>query len=112
MVNFLSIFCPDLPKTLKPIYDFTVKDRKFVWGQEQQSAFDEIKNRLQKPPVLHLPNNKGRVHLYSDTSKYDVGSALYYIQGGKPKLIVYASKTTRSCKELFHNRVKNVWISY
>ena len=58
MVNFLSIFCPDLKKLLKPIYDLTRKDRQFIWGQEQQSAFDEIKNRLQKPPVLHLPDGR------------------------------------------------------
>ena len=92
MVNFLSIFCPDLQKLLKPIYDLTRKDRQFIWGQEQQKAFDEIKCRLQKPPVLHLPDGKGRFHLYSDTSKYAMGSALYQIQNGKPKLIAYASK--------------------
>ena len=77
MVNFLSIFCLYLQKLLKPIYDLTKKGRQFIWGQEQQSAFDEIKNRLQKPPVLHLPDGKGRFHLYSDTSKYVTGSALY-----------------------------------
>ena len=52
----------------------------------------KLKGRLQKPPVLHLPDNKGRFHLYSDTSKYAIGSALYQIQNGKPKLITYASK--------------------
>ena len=79
-------------KLLKPIYDLTRKDRQFIWWQEQQSAFDEIKNRLQKPPVLHLPDGKGRFHLYSDTSKYVMGSALYQIQNGKPNLIAYVSK--------------------
>ena len=39
-----------------------------------------------------MPNKSGRLHLYSDTSKYVTGSALYQIQGGKPKLITYASK--------------------
>ena len=34
----------------------------------------------------------GRFHLYSDTSKYTTGSALCQIQGGKPKLLTYASK--------------------
>ena len=77
MVNFLGIFCQDLQKLLKPIYDLTRKDRPFNWGQEQQTAFDEIKSRLQKPPVLHLPDSKGRFHLYSDTSKYAMGSASY-----------------------------------
>ena len=27
MVNFLSMFCPELQKLLKPIYDLTRKDR-------------------------------------------------------------------------------------
>ena len=92
MVNFLSIFFPDLQKLLKPIYDLTRKGRQFTWKREQQIAFEEIKHRLVKLPVLHLPDNKGRFHLYSDTSKFATGSALYYIQNGKPKLIAYTSK--------------------
>ena len=36
----------------------TGKDRQLIWGQEQHSAFDEIKNRLQMTPVLHLPDGK------------------------------------------------------
>ena len=92
MVNFLSIFCQDLQKLLKPIYDLTRKGRPFIWQQQQQTAFEEIKSRLQKPPILHLPDGKGRFHLYSDTSKYATGSPLYQIQNDKPKLIAYASK--------------------
>ena len=60
MVNFVSIFCPELQKLLKPIYDLTRKGRQFIWGGEQQKAFDEIKHRLQRPPVLHLPNRHGQ----------------------------------------------------
>ena len=45
-----------LQKLLKPIYDLTRKGRQFVWGKEQQEAFEEIKHRLQKPPVLHMPD--------------------------------------------------------
>ena len=92
MVNFVCIFCPELQKLLKLIYDLTRKGKQFVWGIEQQKAFDEIKQRLQKPPVLHMPDKIGRFQLYSDTSKYAMGSILYQIQNGKPKLIVYASK--------------------
>ena len=92
MVNFLSMFCPELQKLLKAIYDLTRKGRPFVWGKEQQYSFEEIKHRLIKPPILHIPNTTGRFHLYSDTSKFATGSALYQIQNGKPKLIAYASK--------------------
>ena len=92
VVNFLSMFCPELQKLLKPIYDLTRKGRPFNWGKEQQDSFEEIKCRLIKPPVLHMPNKTGRFHLYSDTSKFATGSTLYQIQNGKPKLIAYASK--------------------
>ena len=90
--QFLSMFCPELQKLLKPIYDLTRKGRPFVWRKEQQDSFEEIKHRLIKPPVLHIPNTTGRFHLYSDTIKFAMGSALYQIQNGIPKLIAYASK--------------------
>ena len=70
----------------------TRKGRLPVWGKEQQDSFEEIKCRLVKPSVLHMPNTTGRFHLYSDTSKFATGSALYQIQNCKPKLIMYASK--------------------
>ena len=33
MVNFLSMFCPESQKLLKPIYDLTRKGRSFIWGE-------------------------------------------------------------------------------
>ena len=86
------MFCPELQKLLKPIYDLTGKSRPFIWGKEQQETFEEIKRRLVKVPVLHMPNHEGRFHLYSDTRKFAAGSALYQIKNGNPKLTVYASK--------------------
>ena len=74
MVNFVSTFCPELQKRLKPIYDLTRNGRQFIWGEEQQKAFD------------------GRFQLYSDRSMFATGSALYQIQNGQPRLIAYASK--------------------
>ena len=79
-------------KTTKTIYDLTRKGRPLNWGKGQQDSFEEIKCRLMRLPVLHMPNKTGRIHLYSDTSKFATGSALYQILNGKPKLIAYVSK--------------------
>ena len=92
MVNFVSIFCPELHKLLKPIYDLIRKGGHFIWGEEQQATFEEIKSRLQNPPVLHMPDRRGRFLLYCDISKHATGSALYQVRDGKPKLIAYTSK--------------------
>ena len=91
MVNFVSIFCPELQGILKSIYDLMQKGKHFIWGKEQQEAIIEIKSRLQRPPILHLPDRQVRFQLYSDTSKFATGSALYQIHNGQPKLIAYAS---------------------
>ena len=92
MVNFLSLFCPELQKCLKLIYNLTRKDRQFIWAEEQQNSFEEIKKRLQEPLVLYFPDSKGKYHLYSDMSNFVRGSALYKTQNAKQKLVSYASK--------------------
>ena len=48
MVNFLSIFCPDLQKLLKPIYDLTRNGRQLIWGEEQQIVFSGNKAQVSK----------------------------------------------------------------
>ena len=58
--NYLSLFCPDLQKLLKPIVELTRKGRPFIWGDAQENAFKEVKLRLKNPPVLHLPKAEGR----------------------------------------------------
>ena len=92
VVNFLSMFCPELQKLCKPIYDLNRKGRPFNWGKEQQDSLQEIKHRLIKPLVLYMPKKTGRFHLYSDTSKFATCSTLYMIQNDKPKLIADAGK--------------------
>ena len=91
MVNCLSMFGPELQKLLKSIYNLTRKGRQFIWGKEQQSAFEEIKCRLVRSPMLHMTCGEGRFNIYLDASKFTMGGALYQIQNGKPKLIAYVS---------------------
>ena len=64
-----------------------------------QQAFDTIKSLMSKPPVLFLPDGKGRYILCSDTSKTHAGSSLWQIQQAKPRLIGFASKKLpEACK--------------
>ena len=50
------------------------------------------KKRLQKPPTLHLLDNKGWFDLYSGIREFATGSTLYQRQSGKPKLMSCAKK--------------------
>ena len=93
VVNYLSLFCKDLQKILKPIYELTRKEQPFIWTEFHQKAFDHVKELLVKPPVLHLPRPGGRFILYCNTSKTYTGSSLWQMQDGKPRLLGYASKS-------------------
>ena len=72
VVNYLSLFCPDL-QTLKPIDELTRKSRPFVWGQEQERAFKEVKSRLTNLPVLHLSKAEGRFILHREFTVTNAG---------------------------------------
>ena len=93
VVNYLSLFCKDLQKILKPIYELTRKEIPFHWSEVHQKLFTDIKEMLMKPPILHLPRPSGRFILYSDTSKTHTGGFLWQVQDGKPSLVSYASKS-------------------
>ena len=58
MVNFLSMFCPELKKLFKPVYNLTRKGRPFIWGKEHKDSFKEIKHRLIKPLSCTCPTKQ------------------------------------------------------
>ena len=57
------------------------------------------------------PTDHGCFQLYSDTSKFATGSALYQIQNGQPRIIAYASKRMpEAAKNYSITEIRNVWI--
>ena len=72
------MFCLELQKLLKQVYDLTREGGQFIWEKEQQTSFGGIKHRFIKPLVLYLLNSTCRFQLYSDTSKFALEG--YYIK--------------------------------
>ena len=91
-VNYLSIYLKDLQLKLIPIYHLTRKGIPFVWGEEQDKAFEDIKKALTSPLVLVMPNSHGHIILVSDTSKIGCGGALYQEIRHVYRLVSYCSK--------------------
>nr|GFB02750.1 putative nucleotidyltransferase, ribonuclease H [Tanacetum cinerariifolium] len=61
---------------------------KFVWNEEREKRFEELKQRLVSAPVLTLPSGSGGFQIYSVASKKGLGCIL--MQHGK--VIAYASR--------------------
>nr|GEY24840.1 hypothetical protein [Tanacetum cinerariifolium] len=52
------------------------KSEKFVWDEEREKSFEELKNRLvSPPPILSLHSGSGGFQIYSDASKKGLGKS-------------------------------------
>ena len=56
------------PKLTKPLYDLMKKNVRFHWGQEQEEAFKQIKDRLCSGDVLVLYNTSLENKTIADSS--------------------------------------------
>ncbi|GJT49188.1 putative nucleotidyltransferase, ribonuclease H [Tanacetum coccineum] len=73
----------------QPYYNSLMrKGEKFVWTDERQESFEELKRRLVSAQILTLPSGSGGFQIYSDASKKGLGCVL--MQHGK--VIAYASR--------------------
>lgn len=91
-VNYISQFFPHVQKHLRPIHKLSRQRKQFKWTDECQQAFDTIRELMCNPPILHMPKRKGRLTLYSDTSRVATGSYLTQTIDGKEYLLGYYSK--------------------
>jgi len=64
------------------------KDKKFVWSEDYEESFNELKTRLTTTPVLTLPNMYRDFDVYCDAFSRGIGCVL--MQDGK--VVAYASR--------------------
>jgi len=75
-VNFYHKFIPNAPKILAPLYQLLKKDQPFIWSENCELAFNQIKNLLTSQPVLSIFNPEKECFLYTDASKVGIGAVL------------------------------------
>ncbi|CAC5395695.1 Retrovirus-related Pol polyprotein from transposon 297,Retrovirus-related Pol polyprotein from transposon 17.6 [Mytilus coruscus] len=77
----------------KPLYKVTEKNQKFVWTDDCQQSFEELKNTLISAPILAYPTKEDLFILDTDASNVGMGAVLSQLQDGVEKVICYFSKT-------------------
>ena len=73
---------------------------KVRWGPEQEMAFQQLKQRLDEPPILRLPDFHKLFLLKVDASDTGLGAALMQEFDGREFPVAYASKKLlpRECR--------------
>ncbi|KAJ9536431.1 hypothetical protein OSB04_un000389 [Centaurea solstitialis] len=73
---------------IQPLTALTQKDKKFIWGEKQEEAFQVLKHKLCNAPILALPEGTDNFVVYCDASHQGLGCVLMQNE----KVIAYASR--------------------
>ncbi|GJY32647.1 putative reverse transcriptase domain-containing protein [Tanacetum coccineum] len=72
-----------------------VKNKKYIWGKDQESAFQLLKHKLCEAPILALPEGNDDFVVYCDASHQGLGAVLMQ----REKVIAYASRQLKPNEE-------------
>ncbi|KAJ9537987.1 hypothetical protein OSB04_030720 [Centaurea solstitialis] len=92
LAGYYRWFIQDFSKIVVPLTKLTRKSERFVWGEEQEAAFDTLRRKLCEAPVLTLPEGVEDLIVYCDASYHGLGCVL--MQRGR--VIAYASRQLKT----------------
>ncbi|KAJ9556371.1 hypothetical protein OSB04_010985 [Centaurea solstitialis] len=88
LAGYYRRFIANFSKIAQPLTTLTQKDKKLVWGEKQEEAFQLLKHKLCNAPILALPEGTDKFVVYCDASHQGLGCVLMQ----KDKVIAYASR--------------------
>jgi len=77
LCNYYRRFVKDFAKIAKPLHNLTRKNIKFLWTNECENAFKELKKRLITSPILLHPDITKSFIVDCDASNYVIGAVLF-----------------------------------
>ena len=77
MAGYYRRFCPNFAKIAAPITDLLGKQKQFVWSEECDNAFKQLKTMLSSSPVLAAPDFTKQFKLAVDACDIGAGAVLF-----------------------------------
>ncbi|GJR23696.1 reverse transcriptase domain-containing protein [Tanacetum coccineum] len=87
LAGYYRRFIEGFLKIAKPLTKLTQKNKSYIWGEEQESSFQLLKQKLCEAPILALPEGDDNFVIYCDASLQGLGAVLMQ----REKVIAYAS---------------------
>ncbi|GJV44334.1 putative reverse transcriptase domain-containing protein [Tanacetum coccineum] len=95
LAGYYRRFIKDFSKIAKSLTELTQKNKKYIWGEDQESAFQLLKQKLCEAPILALPEGNDDFVIYCDASHQGLGAVLMQ----REKVIAYASRQLKPNEE-------------
>ncbi|GJY25110.1 putative reverse transcriptase domain-containing protein [Tanacetum coccineum] len=100
LAGYYRRFIEGFSKIAKSLTELTQKNKKYIWGEDQESAFQLLKQKLCEAPILALPEGNDDFVVYCDASHQGLGAVLMQ----REKVIAYASQKLKPHKENYTTR--------
>ena len=99
LANYYRWFVKDFAKIAKPLHEMTRKETKWSWGERQQKAFEELKERFITEPVLVTPDLDREMRVEADASDFAMGGVLSMkCKDERWRPVAYISKSLNEVK--------------
>lgn len=108
MTGYYRKFIKDFASIAKPLTNLLKKDAEFIWKNEQQIAFETLKNALIKEPLLQYPKFTLPFTLTCDASNVGIGGVLSQIIDGKDLPVAYYSRTLNKAEQNYTTTEKEL----
>nr|GEW43180.1 reverse transcriptase domain-containing protein [Tanacetum cinerariifolium] len=95
LAGYYQRFIEGFSKITKPLTKLTQKNKNYIWGEEQESAFQLLKQKLCEAPILALPKGNNDFVIYCDASLQGLGAILMQ----REKVIAYPSQQLKPHEE-------------
>ncbi|GJU86546.1 reverse transcriptase domain-containing protein [Tanacetum coccineum] len=95
LAGYYRRFIKGFSKIAKCLTELTQKNKKCIWGENQESAFQLLKQKLCEASILALPEGNNDFVIYCDASLQGLGAVLMQ----REKVIAYASRQLKPHEE-------------
>ncbi|GJU99866.1 putative reverse transcriptase domain-containing protein [Tanacetum coccineum] len=95
LAGYYHRFIKDFLKIAKFLTELTQKNKKYIWGEDQELAFQVLKQNLCEALILALPEGNDDFVVYYDASHQGLRAVLMQ----KEKVIAYASRQLKPNEE-------------
>ena len=93
MISYYRQFIPNCSRIASPLYKLLKKHTKFEWTEAQENAFQILKSKLTRQPILQYPDFSKEFVLTTDASNQGLGAVLSQGPIGKDLPVAYASRS-------------------
>ena len=101
VVNYYRKFINNCAKIQEPINRLKKKGVKFVWDENCEKAFIELKKAIISPPILVYPDYSQPFTLTTDASNEAIGAVLSQGKIGEDRPIAFASKALNDAESRY-----------